>query len=50
MVKIKETYVSPTTEALELRCEGVVCGSIQANGTESGNVKDPSDFGFSSWD
>ena len=27
MVKIKETYVSPTTETLEIVIEGIVCAS-----------------------
>ena len=49
MIK-KQPYTAPEAETLELRFEGVICGSLQPNGTESGNVIDSSGYGFTSWD
>ena len=36
MIMIKETYVSPTTEALEVRFEGIVCSSKDGGVSGSG--------------
>ena len=57
MNKQKQTYLSPETETLVVRFEGVICtsdplvlGAIQLNGTRQGNVLDASDYGFDDWD
>ena len=48
MKKLKLTYLSPTTETLVVRFEGVVCASQDATGgasfsTPNANVEDHSD-------
>ena len=53
MNKEKLTYVSPETETLVVRFEGMVCtspGPLQANGTRQGNVLDSGSNGFDDWD
>ena len=48
--QLKQAYETPTTETLVVRFEGAILdGSIQSNGTQSGNVIDPNDVGFNSW-
>ncbi|MBP5229521.1 MAG: hypothetical protein J6Z32_05185 [Bacteroidales bacterium] len=37
-VKTKQIYLSPETEVLEFKCEGIICES-------GGGVGDPGDFG-----
>ena len=52
MNKEKQTYLSPETETLVVRFEGMVCTSptVGANGLQGGNVINGSDSGFSGWD
>ena len=52
MKKEKLTYLSPETEALVVRFEGVICTSpgVGANGLQGGNVISGSDVGFDGWD
>ena len=51
MKKQKQLYVSPETETLVVRFEGVVCSSpgIGANGIQSGTLND-GDGEFDDWD
>ena len=52
MNKEKQTYLSPETETLVIRFEGVICGSpvYNANGLQQGNIIDSNTRGFSNWD
>lgn len=46
MTKEKMTYVSPETETLVVRFEGVICGSPNGQFGENGNVKDTDTSGW----
>lgn len=51
MTKTKMGYEAPSFTCLEVRYEvNIMSGQIQANGTETGNVLDPSTYGFDNWD
>ena len=41
MIKIKETYVSPITETLEVQFEGFICGSGEFGIEDWQNDGDP---------
>ena len=46
MNKEKQTYLSPETETLVVRFEGVICQSYGAQGTEKSNDRDAISEGF----
>ena len=46
MTKEKQLYVSPETEALVIRFEGVICGSYGSQGIETGNDRDGAGEGY----
>lgn len=52
MKKEKLVYVSPETDSLVVRFEGMVCTSpgYSANGLQQGNIVNPGSGVFDDWD